>query len=256
MAPYTKKQLGVLLTFLIFYALLVFIAYTFLPPEQLRAPMQTAPATVTTTPRWRTGLVQGGMVFIMFAPLGLAGYWFARQLGFPPIYRESAGWRRWFLWPMLLGLGVGVLLIVIDRLFVAWGAPMIPHPPFPFSLIASVSAAIGEEIIFRSFLMGLCAFLLNLLLKRRQATQAALWGGNIIAALLFGAGHLPAALMFLGVSSPLEIPPLILAEVFLIGGLVSLVAGERYIRDGLVAAIGVHFWTDIVWHVIYPLIGG
>jgi hypothetical protein len=28
---------------------------------------------------------------------------------------------------------------------------------------------------------------------------------------------------------------------------------QRYMRDGLVAAMGVHFWTDIIWHVIWLL---
>lgn len=34
---------------------------------------------------------------------------------------------------------------------------------------------------------------------------------------------------------------------------VGLVAGQRYIKDGLVAAVGVHFWADVVWHVVWPL---
>jgi len=41
----------------------------------------------------------------------------------------------------------------------------------------------------------------------------------------------------------------------LLNSIVSLVAGERYMRNGLVAVMGIHFWTDIVWHVIWPLIG-
>jgi len=40
----------------------------------------------------------------------------------------------------------------------------------------------------------------------------------------------------------------------LLNSIVSLIAGERYMRDGLVAAIGVHFWVDIIWHVIWPLV--
>ena len=45
-----------------------------------------------------------------------------------------------------------------------------------------------------------------------------------------------------------------LVELFLLNSIVSLIAGERYMRDGLVAAIGVHFWVDIIWHVIWPLV--
>jgi len=28
----------------------------------------------------------------------------------------------------------------------------------------------------------------------------------------------------------------------------------RYMKDGLIAAAGVHFWTDVVFHVLYGLI--
>ena len=34
----------------------------------------------------------------------------------------------------------------------------------------------------------------------------------------------------------------------------GLIAGERYMKDGLVAAAGVHFWTDVVFHVLSGLI--
>jgi hypothetical protein len=47
-----------------------------------------------------------------------------------------------------------------------------------------------------------------------------------------------------------------IGELPSLNGLVGLVAGERYMRDGLVAAAGVHFWADVVWHVVWPLIGG
>jgi len=46
---------------------------------------------------------------------------------------------------------------------------------------------------------------------------------------------------------------LVHAMGFLLNGMIGLVAGERYMKDGLVAAVGVHFWTDIVFHVIWGL---
>jgi hypothetical protein len=103
--------------------------------------------------------------------------------------------------------------------------------------------------------MGLWVFLLNLLLRRWTTTQVALWAGNIIAALAFSVSHIPGIMVILGVTNPAEIPTLIIVEIFLLNSIVSLVAGERYMRNGLVAAIGIHFWTDIVWHVIWPFIG-
>jgi hypothetical protein len=81
-----------------------------------------------------------------------------------------------------------------------------------------------------------------------------LWIANVIAALAFGAGHLGTVMVMTGASSLSELNPLLLVEIFLLNGVMGLVAGERYMKDGLVAAAGVHFWADIVFHVLYGLI--
>ena len=59
--------------------------------------------------------------------------------------------------------------------------------------------------------------------------------------------------MLTGAASVADLSPIILVEVFLLNGFVGLLAGERYMKDGLVAASGVHFWTDIVFHVLWGL---
>jgi membrane protease YdiL (CAAX protease family) len=128
------------------------------------------------------------------------------------------------------------------------------HPPFPLSILASTTAGIGEEILFRGFVFGLWGFIVNWLLKRFHGRTTALWIANIIAALAFGAGHLPALFFLTGASSPADLNPVLLAEVFLLNGVIGLVAGERYMKDGLIAAAGVHFWTDIVFHVLWGAI--
>ena len=51
------------------------------------------------------------------------------------------------------------------------------------------------------------------------------------------------------------VPVFTLDEVFLLNGLVGILAGRAAQRDGLVAASGIHFWADIVWHVIYGVLG-
>jgi hypothetical protein len=241
-------------TFLVIYAILALVTYLFIPIEQLTTPGMPTPTI--TIPRWQLGLANAGIILVIYGLVGLAGNWFAHQLKIPQTYREDAGWKDWFIWPMLLGLGIGVIFVIADRIFVAAGlGEGFPHPAFPFSMIASATAGIGEEILFRSFVMGLWATLLNLLLRRWTTTQVALWAGNIIAALAFSASHIPGIMVILGVTNPAEIPTLIIVEIFLLNSIVSLVAGERYMRNGLVAAIGIHFWTDIIWHVIWPLIG-
>ena len=248
-----RKQLIVFLTLLVVYALCIFASTAFFA-EQIAAsagvPMPEMPASNAVM-----GLASAGIYLVLYGLLGLAGYWFARKLGLPGFFSEDGNWQRWFLIPLLLGLGCGVVLTVGDVLFAPInGFGRFLHPPFPVSILASITAGIGEEILFRGFVFGLWGLILNWLLKRFNGRRTALWIANIIAALAFGAGHLPALFFLTGASSPAGLNPVLLAEIFLLNGIIGLVAGERYMKDGLVAAAGVHFWTDVVFHVVWGLI--
>ncbi len=75
----------------------------------------------------------------------------------------------------------------------------------------------------------------------------------MIAALAFGASHFAAILILTKASSLADLSPALLVEVFLINGIIGLVAGQRYMKDGLVAASGIHFWADVVFHVTWGL---
>jgi membrane protease YdiL (CAAX protease family) len=250
----TRMQLVVFGIFLVMYAALAFSAYLLTPLDQLVAPGQSIPAQTLSMPRWQ--MAAGSAVFILvgYGLLGLAGIWFARKLELPAMYREGAGWRSWLLWPMLLGLAVGVVLVVMDQVLARLGSSTgFPHPAFPLSVIASAAAGIGEEILFRGFVLGLWSLLFSLLLRRWKGRQLALWIGNGIAALAFAAAHLPAAMILFRVATPAAIPALTLVELFLLNSCLGLVAGERYMRDGLAAAMGLHFWADMVWHVLWPV---
>jgi len=43
-------------------------------------------------------------------------------------------------------------------------------------------------------------------------------------------------------------------EIFLLNGVLSLFAAHYFRQYGFLAAVGIHFWTDIIWHVIWGLI--
>jgi membrane protease YdiL (CAAX protease family) len=248
-----RKQLTILLILLIVYALSAFLTYTFFI-DQLTA-FIGVPIPETDTPPVVFGLANAGIVLVAYGLLGLIGYWFAFKLGLPGIFSEDGNWRRWFFIPLAIGIIGGMVLIVGDVIFAQFnGYGRFPHPAFPASFLASLSAGIGEEIMFRGFVFGLWAFILNWLLKRFNGRTAALWIANVIAALAFGAGHLGLIFLMTGASSLTDVNPIFLGETFLLNGLIGLLAGERYMKDGLVAAIGVHFWTDIVFHVIWGLV--
>jgi hypothetical protein len=217
---------------------------------------QETPPELAERPGWVLGLANGGMIVVAYGLSGAFGLWLGGKAGLPGVFRPGAGWRAWVWTPMALGLIVGALMVAGDRALAALGRwEGLPHPGFPLSLFASGSAGIGEEIVFRGFMMSLWAFLLHLLSRRSGHTTAAVWVANGIAALAFIAGHAPVAMVTFAVRSPLALPPAALADLALLNGLVALVAGQQYARSGLVAAMGVHFWADVVWHVIWPLVG-
>jgi membrane protease YdiL (CAAX protease family) len=248
-----RRQLTVFVGLLGITALSAFITYAFFL-DQVTA-TAGMPMPDMGVPDAVLGLVNAGIVIVFYGIAGLAGYWFARKLGLPGIFSEDGNTRRWFIIPMLVGLVCGVLLIVGDLLFAPVnGFGRFPHPEFPVSLLASVSAGIGEEIIFRGFVFGLWGLILNWLLKQFSGRSTALWIANVIAALAFGAGHLGTIMVLTGAASPAGLSPILLAETFLLNGIIGLVAGERYMKDGLLAAAGVHFWTDIVFHVLWGAI--
>lgn len=247
-----RKQLTVFLALLAAYALSAFSIYAFFA-EQLALTMGI-PMPDMGVSNVVLGLANAGIVIVVYGIVGLAGYWFARKLELPGIFSEDGNWRRWFFIPLFIGLVCGAALVIGDLLF----APIndfgrFPHPAFPVSILASLSAGIGEEILFRGLVFGLWGLLLTWLLKRWNKRTLALWIANVMAALAFGAGHLGSLMFLTGASSPAELNPVLLAEVFLLNGLIGLIAGERYMKDGLVAAAGVHFWTDVVFHVIWGL---
>ena len=247
-----RKQLIVFLILLVVYAFCAFATYAFFTDDLVA--MAGVPMLDMGVSNAVVGLANAGIVLVVYGLLGLAGIWFARKLGFPGIYSEDGNWRRWFFIPLLLGLVCGVMLIIGDVLFAPFNNyGRFVHPQFPMSIFASLSAGIGEEIMFRGFVFGLWGLLLNWLFKRFNGRTVALWIANLIAALAFGAGHLGTILFLTGASSLAELSPVLLVEVFILNGIVGLIAGERYMKDGLIAASGVHFWTDVVFHVIYGL---
>ncbi|CAG0970216.1 hypothetical protein ANAEL_01133 [Anaerolineales bacterium] len=248
-----RKQLSVFFILLIAYAICAFVTYTFFL-DQLTAFIGIPMPDMGVSPIV-LGLANAGIVLVLYGLAGLTGYWFARKLGLPGIYSEDGSWGRWALIPLGLGFVCGLAIIVGDLVFAPInGVGHFPHPPCPVSILASFSAGIGEEIMFRGFVFGLWGFILNWAFKRFNGRTIALWIANVIAALAFGAGHLGTVMVFTGAASLAELNPVLLLEVFLLNGVIGIIAGERYMKDGLVAAAGVHFWTDVFWHVLWGMV--
>ena len=247
-----RKQFIVFLILLFVYGCSAFATYAFFA-DQLAA-TAGVPMPNMGVSNVVLGLANAGIIFVIYGILALVGYWFARKLGLPGIFSEDGNWSGWFLIPLLLGLGCGVIFILGDMLFAPInGYGRFAHPVFPVSLLASIGAGIGEEIAFRGFLFGLWGLLLKWLLNRWNRRTTALWIANVIAALVFGASHLGTIMLLTHTSSFADLSPALLIENFLLNGILGLIAGWLYMKNGLVAAAGVHFWNDVVFHVIWGL---
>ncbi|UQA62671.1 CPBP family intramembrane glutamic endopeptidase [Polyangium aurulentum] len=117
-------------------------------------------------------------------------------------------------------------------------------------ILVSVSAAIKEEILLRFGLMTLLVWLFARLTRRESAGPGAVWAGNVVAALLFGAAHLPAA------ASVTTLTAAVVAVALVFNAIAGVIFGWLYWRRGILAAIVAHFSADIVLQVLFPLVVG
>ena len=143
------------------------------------------------------------------------------------------------------GVVVGLALFIADKIlfgnsFFSAGV----HPPFWTGALASIYGAVNEEVLLRLFLFTLIYFILNKCFRVNAKKKiVVLWCTNILVALLFGVGHLPAA-FHLVTPSAFEI-----FRILLLNGIAGIVFGWLYWSRGLWAAIGAHFVADLMIHV-------
>jgi len=75
-----------------------------------------------------------------------------------------------------------------------------------------------------------------------------MWLAIVLAAVIFGAGHLPA------VMSLTALTPLVIVRTIVLNAVGGIIFGWLYWKKGLESAMISHFSADIVLHVIVPLV--
>jgi hypothetical protein len=255
----TKKRIGKrmniknrsLITFFALLAvLIVAVGLNTMLPQGI--PGKVIPAS--TIPQPQLALAAAGITAVLYGLLGFLGLMAWRNLGFPEIWEKDVSNRQRFLLPALLGIVFGIILILSDLMFSNYnGIGRLMHPPFPTSLVASISAGIGEEMIFRLFFISVWTWLVGKLILRGRGLTIVYWIFAVVSALSFAAGHLPSLMILLGVNDPSQFSPVLLLEIFLLNGLISIGAAYYFKKFGFLAAVGVHLWTDIVWHMVWGL---
>lgn len=190
-------------------------------------------------------MLQASVVFALAAHLGLRA---AARVGLPgaPLLVALAGGRPAPLADARLGRAVaaglctGLLVVAADVLLFRG---ILPPSAAAFGevvlwkrlLAGLLYGGLAEEILLRLFLLSALVYLL----ARGWRAGARAGAGPIvlaivIAALVFGLGHLPAT------AALVPLTPAIILRALLLNGLVGVVCGLIYVRRGLEAAMAAH----------------
>lgn len=213
-------------------------------------------------PLWIVALAQGAQAMVILGLLAWLGLRMGHRLdlGSPVMHawlvrRQRPDWAGLRpLQAVLLGMAAGIAVLALVPLVDRAMPPMINPPAHAGAagsalngFLASFYGGIAEELQLRLFLMTL---LLWIVARLRGSTPPAwaYWAAIVIAALLFGAGHLPAAAKIWGLDTA------VVLRTVLLNGIAGVAFGWLYWKRGIEMAMLGHFSADIVLHVIAPLV--
>ena len=168
------------------------------------------------------------------------------------VFRRPRAAQPWGL-ALACGVAAGCVVLALDPLFA-------PHMPKPLHALPATSSqahalagffasfygGISEEIMLRLFGVSLMAWGLGLLNGGRSLRWHFVFA-VVVAALVFGALHLPAA------AKVWELDAFVVTRTLLLNGIAGLVFGWFYVRHGLESSVLSHFCADLVLHVAAPL---
>ena len=170
------------------------------------------------------------------------------SVGFERVVRPAAS--------LGLGLIVGLLLLGVIRLVIeptvpAAGARIAAAATLPIwrRVLIIYVAAVGEEVVFRLFLLSLVTGLTMRLLRRaaRVPSGGVVWAAIGLSALAFAAVHLPAW------SAVGPVSPGLALMVITLNGVGGVVFGYVFVTRGIVAAMWAHAGADCAIQLIGPL---
>src|SRR5574340_13662 len=225
-------------------------------------------AAQTSMPLWMLISVQIASQVIVFGVAIWAGLSFARSvgLGLPLLEKWLAGGqigadlRR--ILPLSIGLGVILALLLIALDFFVFQPGLVTQlgtnalagtsavkPEAWKGFLASFYGGIDEEILLRLCVMSFLVWLGRFVSKTAEGkpTLAVLWTANVLAAVLFGLGHLPAT------AALVPLTPLVITRAIVLNGLIGVGFGYLYFKHGLESAMISHFSADLVLHVLFAI---
>ncbi len=149
----------------------------------------------------------------------------------------------------------GLLISVFDRyVFGAFIEPVRKSfetkPSLAYIIGSFTYGGVFEEVLMRLFFMSLLVWIIaKAFFKKEESIPTRVFIiANIIAALLFAAGHLPSTKLLFG-----YLDGIILLRCFLLNGAFGLVFGWLYRKFGIYYAILAHFGCHLISKIIWLL---
>lgn len=163
-----------------------------------------------------------------------------------------------YILPMAVIVGIATALIItgldkwifdINKYLMQFdiNIPESVQPSAWKGFLASFYGGITEEVLLRLFLLTLIVWIGMFIIRNKtnKPSLTILWIANIIAAIIFGIGHLPATIT---IGAPLDI--FVISRAIVLNGIGGITFGWLYFTYGLESAMIAHFSADIVIHVI------
>ena len=161
--------------------------------------------------------------------LGLIGRFIAEKIG---LWRKISFEIKPLIYTAIASLFGGVIFILADVLIFAKLIPAVfdsylVKPTLNYIIASVTYGGVVEEVMIRLFFMSLIAFVVSRLSKDKRATDTHFIIANILSALIFSAGHLPATAMSIGIT------PIIVIRCFIMNGGFGLIFGRMYRKYGI-----------------------
>lgn len=161
--------------------------------------------------------------------------------------------KKAILGVIIISIIGGLSLSIVDRYVLGSFIDPVLHsydnkPTIEYIIATFTYGGVYEEILMRLFLMSLFSWIIAKIFyrKEKEIPVKVFIISNIIAALLFAAGHIPSTIQTFG-----YIDGLILFRCFLMNGAFGIAFGWLYRKYGIgysmLAHFGAHLISKIIW---------
>lgn len=195
---------------------------------------------------------------ILFSIAIFFGLLFAKKTGFtlPVIEAPDAKtgrkiFKSFALKSVLVGVAAAVAIYALDAAFTAGGAGITTHKaiaPVWQTLLAAAYGGTTEEILTRLFLVTFFAWLGMKIFRRAAPTRPMIMIAIVLAAVLFGLGHLPIT------AAITNIDALTVLRAVALNGIAGLAFGWLFWKKGLESAMLAHFTADVILLTVLPAV--